>query len=283
MLIIKTVDLLHKTIKSIKDKKNIIGLVPTMGSLHKGHKKLILFSKKHVDIIIVSIFVNPMQFNNLVDLKNYPKNFKKDCAILKKIGVNIVFIPEFIDIYPNGISNHTFIEVTKLSNILEGRLRPGHFRGVTTIISKLFNMIQPNFAFFGKKDYQQLLIIKKLVKDLNYTIKIVSFPTVRLKNGLALSSRNTKLTAQQKKIAPYLYKIIEKTSKKIIKQKFSMRKKIINESKIFLIKKGFLIETFNIYDCDTLKIASKKNKNIIILTSVWLGQTRLIDNQKIFD
>ncbi|QCI22652.1 pantoate--beta-alanine ligase [Buchnera aphidicola] len=282
MYIIKKIEILHKKIILLKKTNKKIGLVPTMGNLHDGHVKLILLAKKYADIIIVSIFVNPMQFNNLSDLKNYPKTFIQDCAILKEKHVDIVFFPHIDQIYPNGIKNQTFVKVPKLSKILEGQARPGHFKGVTTIIAKFFNFIQPDFAFFGEKDYQQLLIVKILVKELNYMIKIISLPIIRLKNGLALSSRNSNLNSEENKIAPYLYKIIKETCRKIAKEKSHVRKKIINESKNLLIKKGFSIDIFNIYDSQTLKNPSKKVKKVILLASVWLGKTRLIDNKKFF-
>lgn len=282
MHIIKKIHILQKEIMLIKQTNKKIGLVPTMGNLHNGHIQLILLAQKYVDIIIVSIFINPMQFNNLVDLKKYPRTFTEDCKILKKYNVDIVFSPNINDIYPNGIKNTTFVEVPKLSNILEGKARPGHFRGVTTIIAKLFNLIQPNVSFFGEKDYQQLLIIKMLVKEFNYIIKIISSPTIRLKNGLALSSRNKNLNSKEIKMAPYLYRIIKQTCEKIIKGDSHIRKKIINSSKKLLIKKGFSIDIFNIFDYQTLEIPSKNSKKIILLASVWLGKTRLIDNKKIF-
>lgn len=281
MHIIKTIKVLYKEIKILKKSNKKIGLVPTMGNLHDGHIKLILLAKKYSDIIIVSIFINPMQFDNLSDLKNYPKTFMKDSIILKKYHVDIVFFPHINEIYPNGIEHQTFVEVIKLSKILEGQSRPGHFRGVTTIITKLFNFIQPDFAFFGEKDYQQLLIIKILVKELNYMIKIISLPTIRLKNGLALSSRNNYLSSQENEIAPYLYKIIKKTCEKIIKEDDNIRPKIIHESKILLTKKGFSVDIFDIYDYKNLEHPSKKVKKVILLASVWLGNTRLIDNKKI--
>jgi len=280
--IIKKIAFLNRKIILLKKKNKKIGLVPTMGNLHNGHIKLILLAKKYADIIIVSIFINPMQFNNLLDLKNYPKTFIEDCKILREHNVDIVFFPHINEIYPNGIKNQTFVEVPKLSKILEGKARPGHFIGVTTIISKLFNFIQPNFSFFGEKDYQQLLIIKTLVKELNYLIRIISLPIIRLKNGLALSSRNNNLSCEENEKAPYLYKIIKKTCLKIKKEDFHMRQKIIQSSKKLLIKKGFSIDIFNIYNCKTLSYASKKSKKVILLASVWLGKTRLIDNKKIF-
>ncbi|QCI17600.1 pantoate--beta-alanine ligase [Buchnera aphidicola (Acyrthosiphon lactucae)] len=282
MYIIKKIETLYKKIIILKKTNKKIGLVPTMGNLHDGHIKLILLAKKHVDIIIVSIFINPMQFNNLSDLENYPQTFRADCQILKEQNVDIIFVPYVSQIYPNGIKKQTFVEVPKLSEILEGQSRPGHFKGVTTIVSKLFNFIQPDFAFFGEKDYQQLLIIKMLVKELNYMINIISLPIIRLKNGLALSSRNNNLTNQENKIAPYLYKVIKATCKKIKKRKSYSRKEIIYSSRILLIKKGFSIDIFNIYNSKTLKNPSKNVKEVILLASVWLGKTRLIDNKKIF-
>jgi pantoate--beta-alanine ligase len=282
MYLIKKIDILHKKIKWLKMQKHTIGLVPTMGNLHNGHMKLIASSKKYTTITVVTIFVNPMQFNNLLDFKTYPKTFEQDFNMLKNLGVNILFFPNFIEMYPNNMKNHTFIDVPKFSKIIEGKSRPGHFKGVATIVSKLFNIIQPDYAFFGEKDYQQLLIVKTLIKELNYMIKIISLPTVRLKNGLALSSRNNRLTDQEKKIAPNLYYIIQQTSDKIKKIGLHDKENIVYIAKQFLIKQGFFIDIFDIFDYKTLHIASKKNKKIIILASVWLGSTRLIDNKIIF-
>lgn len=280
MYIIKKIDTLYKKIQFFKDKKKTLGLVPTMGNLHEGHIKLILLAKKYVDIVIVSIFVNPMQFNNLLDLKKYPQTFLKDCLLLKNNKIDIIFAPKIVEIYPNGIKIQTYIEVPKLSKILEGKARPGHFIGVTTIIGKLFNIIQPEYAFFGEKDYQQLLIIQTLVKELNYPIKIISLPTVRLKNGLAFSSRNQYLSKSELQKAPFLYKIIDKTINTIIQNNGKKIHETINLAKISLIQKGFLVDIFDIYNSKTLDSFSKKNKNNIILASVLLGSTRLIDNKK---
>ncbi|QCI24848.1 pantoate--beta-alanine ligase [Buchnera aphidicola (Rhopalosiphum padi)] len=281
MNIIKNIHLLEKKIKELKKKKKVIGLVPTMGNLHNGHIKLILLAKKYVDIVIVSIFINPMQFNNLLDFKKYPKTFEQDCYILRKEKVEILFCPDIHEMYPHGLKNYTYVDVPKLSNIIEGRARPGHFIGVTTIICKLFNLVQPNFSFFGEKDYQQLLIVKKLVKELNYPIKIISLPTIRLENGLAFSSRNKHLNSLEQEKAPYLYKTIEHTCNVIIQNKGKKIPKTINISRQYLIKKGFYIDIFDVYNSKTLNPISKENKSIIILASVWLGNTRLIDNKKI--
>ncbi|WP_295164640.1 pantoate--beta-alanine ligase [uncultured Buchnera sp.] len=281
MNIIKNIHLLEKEIKELKKNNKVIGLVPTMGNLHNGHIKLILLAKKYADVVIVSIFINPMQFNSLLDFKKYPKTFEQDCYILRKEKVEILFCPEINEIYPNGLKNNTYVDVPKLSNIIEGRARPGHFIGVTTIVCKLFNLIQPNFSFFGEKDYQQLLIIKKLVKELNYRIKIISLPTIRLPNGLAFSSRNKNLNSLEQKKAPYLYKTIEQACNIIVQNKGKKIQKTIDMSRQYLIKKGFYIDIFSVYNSKTLGPISKKSKSIIILASVWLGNTRLIDNKKI--
>ncbi|AYN24849.1 pantoate--beta-alanine ligase [Buchnera aphidicola] len=281
MNIIKNVHILEKKIKELKKKKKVIGLVPTMGNLHHGHIKLISSAKKYVDIVIVSIFINPMQFNNLLDLKKYPKTFEQDCCILRKEKIEILFYPDIHEMYPIGLKNHTYIDVPKLSKIIEGKARPGHFVGVTTIVCKLFNLVQPNFSFFGEKDYQQLLIVKKLVKELNYPIKIISVPTIRLKNGLAFSSRNKNLSISEQKKAPFLYKTIKKTCNIIRQKKGKNIHKTIQESREYLRKKGFYIDIFNAYDPKTLDSICKPSKSIIVLASVWLGKTRLIDNKKI--
>ncbi|QCI20345.1 pantoate--beta-alanine ligase [Buchnera aphidicola (Brachycaudus cardui)] len=283
MYIIKNLKDLYEKIKYLKKTDKKIGLVPTMGNLHNGHIQLILLSKKYVDITIVSIFINPIQFNNVLDFKNYPKSFEEDCKILKNNKIDILFFPDIHEMYSNNLKNQTFIKVPKLSDIIEGQYRPGHFQGVTTIIAKLFNITQPDFSFFGEKDYQQLLIIKTLVAELNYAIKIISLPIVRSKNGLALSSRNNNLNSKQTKIAPYLYKIIKQTSTKIIqKGNINSIEEIIQESKILLLKKGFSIDIFNVYHYKTLNIPDKTTKKMILLASVSLGRTRLIDNKKIF-
>ncbi|QFQ32929.1 pantoate--beta-alanine ligase [Buchnera aphidicola (Aphis fabae)] len=280
MYIIKKIDTLYKKIQFFKKQQKTLALVPTMGNLHEGHIKLILLAKKYADIVIVSIFINPMQFDNTLDLKKYPQTFLEDCLILKNEKIDILFAPKISEIYPNGIKMHTYIQVPKLSKIIEGKSRPGHFIGVTTIIGKLFNLIQPNFSFFGEKDYQQLLVVKTFVKELNYPIKIISLPIIRLKNGLAFSSRNRYLNALELKKAPFLYKIIRSTINIILKNNGRKLYETINLAKISLIKKGFLVDIFNVYNSKTLDVFSKTNKQNIILASVWLGTTRLIDNKK---
>ncbi|WP_272659856.1 pantoate--beta-alanine ligase, partial [Providencia sp. PROV112] len=202
MLIVETALILRREIRRWKQEGKRIALVPTMGNLHDGHLTLIDQAKKQADIVIASVFVNPMQFDRQSDLANYPRTLQEDCEKLKRRDINLVFAPSPQEFYPEGMEKQTFVEVPELSTMLEGASRPGHFRGVATVITKLFNLVQPDIALFGEKDYQQLQLIRKLVSDLSFDTQIVSVPTVRAKNGLALSSRNNNLSAEELKIAP---------------------------------------------------------------------------------
>lgn len=193
---------LRAQIKEYKRQGKRVGFVPTMGNLHQGHLTLVERAKEHADIVVVSIFVNPMQFGNPDDLNNYPRTLEQDLAKLEAIGTALVFTPTPEVIYPKGLENQTFVEVPKLSNMLEGASRPGHFRGVATIVTKLFNLVQPDVACFGEKDFQQVAVIRQMVEDLAMDIEIVPVPTVREQDNLAMSSRNNRLTADERAIAP---------------------------------------------------------------------------------
>ncbi|WP_413700230.1 pantoate--beta-alanine ligase [Psychromonas sp. KJ10-10] len=179
-----------------------------MGNLHQGHIDLVKQGQKIAPVSVVSIFVNPMQFNNADDLKNYPKTLKEDCLALEKQGVDIVFTPSSEVIYPHGLATQTYVEVPGLSDCLEGELRPGHFRGMSTIVNKLFNLVRPDYACFGKKDFQQLAIVKQMVTDMAMPIEIIAVETVREQTGLAMSSRNNKLSESEKLKAPLLAKVM---------------------------------------------------------------------------
>ncbi len=202
MLIIETLPQLRLQIRRWRQEGKRIALVPTMGNLHDGHMTLVEEAKAAADVVVVSIFVNPMQFDRQEDLARYPRTLQEDCEKLNRRKVDLVFAPAPSDVYPQGMDTQTFVEVPGISTILEGASRPGHFRGVSTIVSKLFNLVQPDVACFGEKDYQQLALIRKMVADMGYDIEIVGVPTVRAKDGLALSSRNGYLSAEQRKIAP---------------------------------------------------------------------------------
>lgn len=280
MLIIETLPLLRQHIRRARQEGKRIALVPTMGNLHDGHMKLVDEAKAHADIVVVSIFVNPMQFDRPDDLVRYPRTLQEDCEKLNKRKVDFVFAPAADQIYPQGTEGQTYVEVPGLSTMLEGASRPGHFRGVSTIVSKLFNLVQPDIACFGEKDFQQLALIRKMVADMGYDIEIVGVPIIRAKDGLALSSRNGYLTAEQRKIAPGLYKVMCEIGEKLqagereLDEMIALAEKALNE-------KGFRADDIQIRDADTLLALTETSQRAVILVAAWLGQARLIDNQTV--
>ncbi len=280
MLIVETSPILRREIRRWKLEGKPIALVPTMGNLHDGHLALIDEAKQQADIVIVSIFVNPMQFDRQSDLANYPRTLQEDCEKLKRRDINLVFAPSVKDVYPEGMAQQTFVEVPELSSILEGASRPGHFRGVSTVVTKLFNLVQPDLAFFGEKDFQQLQLIRKMVSDLSFDIQIVSVPTVRAKNGLALSSRNNNLSASELKLAPQLYSIMQQAAEKLIAAPDNVEA-IIQEIDDSLRQAGFTPDELFIRDAETLAPLSNISQKAVILMAAWLGQTRLIDNLQV--
>ena len=251
-----------------------------MGNLHDGHMKLVDEAKARADVVIVSIFVNPMQFDRPEDLVRYPRTLQEDCEKLNKRKVDYVFAPAVEEIYPQGLEGQTYVDVPGLSTMLEGASRPGHFRGVSTIVSKLFNLIQPDIACFGEKDFQQLALIRKMVADLGYDIEIVGVPIIRAKDGLALSSRNGYLTAEQRKIAPGLYKVMSGIGEKLQAGERDLDEMIAIAAQE-LNEKGFRADDIQIRDADTLLELTENSKRAVILVAAWLGQARLIDNQSV--
>ncbi|WP_162343396.1 pantoate--beta-alanine ligase [Cyclobacterium salsum] len=201
-----TIPAVRQHVKRLKGLGKSIGLVPTMGALHRGHLELIRRSKKETEVTIVSIFVNPIQFNSPEDLANYPKNLRQDMQMLSEEGVDLVFIPDEQEMYPEAVS--TEFDFGPIEQVLEGRFRPGHFNGVGIVVSKLFHILQPDRAYFGQKDLQQVTLIRKLVKDLSFPTSVVTVATVREESGLALSSRNLRLSEKGRKIAPLLYETL---------------------------------------------------------------------------
>lgn len=280
MLIIETLPLLRQQIRRLRLEGKRVALVPTMGNLHDGHMKLVDEAKAQADVVIASIFVNPMQFDRVEDLARYPRTLQEDCEKLNKRKVDIVFAPSEKEIYPQGTEGHTYVDVPGLSTMLEGASRPGHFRGVSTIVSKLFNLIQPDIACFGEKDFQQLALIRKMVADMGYDIEIVGVPIIRAKDGLALSSRNGYLTAEQRKIAPGLYKVMSHISEKLQSGERDLEE-IIAIAEHELNEKGFRADDIQIRDADTLLELTETSKRAVILVAAWLGQARLIDNQSV--
>ncbi|ENM4821547.1 pantoate--beta-alanine ligase [Escherichia coli] len=278
MLIIETLPLLRQQIRRLRMEGKRVALVPTMGNLHDGHMKLVDEAKARADVVVVSIFVNPMQFDRPEDLARYPRTLQEDCEKLNKRKVDLVFAPSVKEIYPNGTETHTYVDVPGLSTMLEGDSRPGHFRGVSTIVSKLFNLVQPDIACFGEKDFQQLALIRKMVADMGFDIEIVGVPIMRAKDGLALSSRNGYLTAEQRKIAPGLYKVLSSIADKLQAGERDLDE-IIAIAGQELNEKGFRADDIQIRDADTLLEVSETSKRAVILVAAWLGDARLIDNK----
>jgi len=278
VLIIETLPLLRQHIRRARQEGKRIALVPTMGNLHDGHMTLVEEAKTRADVVVVSIFVNPMQFDRADDLARYPRTLQEDCEKLNKRKVDFVFAPAPNDIYPQGTDTQTYVDVPGISTMLEGASRPGHFRGVSTIVSKLFNLVQPDVACFGEKDYQQLQLIRKMVADMGYDIEIVGVPTVRAKDGLALSSRNGYLTAEQRKIAPALSKIMNAMAAKLQAGERNLDE-IIALAEQELNDAGLRTDDIQIRDADTLLELAQTSKRAVILMAAWLGQARLIDNK----
>ncbi|ENF4191314.1 pantoate--beta-alanine ligase [Escherichia coli] len=280
MLIIETLPLLRQQIRRLRMEGKRVALVPTMGNLHDGHMKLVDEAKARADVVVVSIFVNPMQFDRPEDLARYPRTLQEDCEKLNKRKVDLVFAPSVKEIYPNGTETHTYVDVPGLSTMLEGASRPGHFRGVSTIVSKLFNLVQPDIACFGEKDFQQLALLRKMVADMGFDIEIVGVPIMRAKDGLALSSRNGYLTAEQRKIAPGLYKVLSSIADKLQAGERDLDE-IIAIAGQELNEKGFRADDIQIRDADTLLEVSETSKRAVILVAAWLGDARLIDNKMV--
>tara|TARA_Y100001934_G_scaffold274687_1_gene367578 strand:- start:213 stop:1043 length:831 start_codon:yes stop_codon:yes gene_type:complete len=273
MKIIKSIPLMQ----SISNKaQKPVGLVPTMGSIHKGHIKLINASIKQNTTTIVTLFVNPTQFGQDEDFHTYPRNFQKDKKLLSDLGVDILFAPETSQMYPSGFQTNVIND--QLSSVLEGEKRPSHFRGVSTVVSKLLNITKPNNAYFGQKDFQQLLIINKLNNDLNHGVKIISIPTVREKDGLALSSRNVYLNIKEKNAANKIYSSL-KYGKRLYLEGETLASNIIISIKNYLEKESLIrIEYISIRDKVTFEPVNLVSPSSIILIAVCIGKTRLIDN-----
>ncbi|WP_455426973.1 pantoate--beta-alanine ligase [Dryocola sp. LX212] len=277
MLIIETLPLLRQQIRRWRQEGKRIALVPTMGNLHDGHMTLVEEAKAVADVVVVSIFVNPMQFDRPDDLSRYPRTLQEDCEKLNRRKVDLVFAPAPADVYPQGMDIQTYVDVPGLSTMLEGASRPGHFRGVSTIVSKLFNLVQPDVACFGQKDYQQLQLIRKMTADMGYDIEIIGVPTVRAKDGLALSSRNGYLTAEQRKIAPNLSKVMNSIADKLRAGERDTEE-LLAIAATELNEKGLRSDDLQIRDADTLLELNDDSKRAVVLMAAWLGQARLIDN-----
>lgn len=278
MKVIENISLMQEYSLKWRDKKRI-GFVPTMGALHEGHVSLLRKAVKESDIVVLSIFVNPIQFGPGEDYKKYPRNFERDKAIAKNAGVDVMFCPLWKDMYPDGYKS--YVEVRDLQGYLCGKSRPGHFAGVTTVVIKLFNIVQPHNAYFGQKDAQQSIIIKQMVKDLNIPVHIKILQTFREKDGLAMSSRNGYLSREERKAARVLPRTLME-----IKNDISSGERNVN---LLSRKANRLIENeplasvdyFSFVDEKTLSPVAELSGNVLVAAAVWFGTARLIDNFKI--
>ncbi|MDD3720976.1 MAG: pantoate--beta-alanine ligase [Lutibacter sp.] len=276
MLVFAKIKSIQEKLKSLKN-GTTIGFVPTMGALHEGHLSLVEKAKKENDIVVVSIFVNPTQFDNIEDLINYPKNIDKDLSLLKSAHCDIVFTPTPEEIYANNIQSQSF-DFDGLELQMEGKFREGHFNGVGTIVERFFEIVKPHKAYFGEKDFQQLQIVKKLVEKHKISTKIISCPIHREKDGLAMSSRNTRLTKEQRAAAPFIYETLNKAKIQFTTKNASeVSKWVENEFKNHPL---FTLEYFEIADEETLLPVETKvsTKNYRAFIAIFAGKVRLIDN-----
>ena len=274
--VITSIEDIKQRIKTFKENQLSIGFIPTMGALHEGHLSLVRQAKEENDKVVVSIFVNPLQFGINEDFTQYPRTFDNDCELLSKEDVDIVFNPKAPEMYPNGFCTSVIME--HLEDKLCGKSRPGHFRGVATIVLKLFNLINPDIAYFGQKDFQQTVVIKRVAADLNLDVNIKVLPTIRNKEGLALSSRNAYLSETEKKDALCLYKALIKAQTmanagaKNTKEITAEMEKIINNCK------SAKIDYISIVNPETLEAVSEVRSGDVAALAVRIGKTRLIDN-----
>lgn len=265
---------LSEYIENTRQEGKTIGLVPTMGALHSGHISLIETARKENDIIVCSVFVNPIQFNNKEDLEKYPRDIERDRKLLEENGCDVLFCPLAEEVYPEEAKES--FSFGKLEEVMEGAQRPGHFNGVAIIVSRLFDWVRPHKAYFGEKDYQQLAIIKDMVSQLNSPVEIVACPIVREEDGLAISSRNVRLSEKAREIAPRIHQILKKSSSMKNDVSISQIKSfVVNE---FKLVKDFELEYFEIVDDKTLQPIIKKGDNGVVgCIAVWLDGVRLID------
>jgi pantoate--beta-alanine ligase len=277
MRTVETVAELRASVASFRRRGDRVGLVPTMGNLHEGHLSLIDAARDHgARAVVVSIFVNPLQFGPKEDYDAYPRTPEEDRELLAEKGVALVFAPTVEEVYPGGQAAATRVEVPGLSSILCGQFRPGHFVGVATVVTKLLNMVQPDLAVFGEKDYQQLVVIRRVAEDLCLPVEIVGSPTVREKDGLAMSSRNRFLSADERARAPKLYQALREAAAAVAAgQPFCA---VEERGMAELEAAGFRPEYFAVRDARTLAPPAQDGGARIVLAAAWLGRTRLIDN-----
>jgi pantoate--beta-alanine ligase len=278
MQVIRTLSELRQKVRSVRASGQMIAFVPTMGFLHDGHLSLVQKANEVADFVVVSIFVNPLQFGCHEDLDSYPQNFDSDRQKLADMNVDVVFAPTVSEMYPDGLGEQTIVKVPEaLSQIHCGEFRPGHFDGVATVVTKLFGMVQPDIAIFGEKDYQQLVVIRRIVRDLSLPVEIIGMPTCREADGLAMSSRNSYLSPEERAKAPRLYQVLNQ-SKETIRAGERNYLKVAETAEKILQEGGFEPQYFRICSQLDLEPADESDETLVILVAAMMGTTRLIDN-----
>lgn len=276
MKIIHSINEMYSLSIKLREQGKSIGFVPTMGALHQGHLRLVDIAQQHNDIVVCSIFVNPIQFNNAEDLKKYPRNFQQDAEMLEASGCDIIFYPSVEEMYPEPVTHKYHFGI--IDQVMEGKYRPGHFNGVAIVVKKLFDIVLPHRAYFGQKDYQQLAVIKALVKQEKMDVEIIPCPTIREKDGLAMSSRNQRLTADERRLAPVIYQTLvaaaQRSKDNSIDELKSWVEYTINSHA------PMRLEYYEISDAETLQPVShlQPHQPVVACIAVFMGQVRLIDN-----
>jgi pantoate--beta-alanine ligase len=276
MKICKTIDEMRAASREARRERKRLGLVPTMGALHEGHLSLMRAAKAKCDVVAVSIFVNPLQFGPGEDLAKYPRTFERDTSLLEKESIDILFAPTPEEMYPAGAI--TYVTVEGLSDKLCGRSRPGHFRGVTTVVAKLFNIVEPDLAFFGQKDAAQATIIRRMVRDLNLPVEIAVYPIVREPDGLAMSSRNAYLSPQERKSALILYRALSEVKSRFDQGERNAANLIKTGKQLIAQQPALRLDYFEIVDPATLDPIGELTKSVLVAVAAFVGNTRLIDN-----
>ena len=278
MKTIRKIASLRETVRAWRQAGETVALVPTLGNLHEGHISLVELARQHADRIVVSVFVNPTQFGPGEDYQSYPRTLDHDRRRLTRAGAELLFAPVVEEMYPRAEDAGTVVSVPGLSTILCGEFRPGHFDGVASVVSRLFNIVQPDVAVFGQKDYQQLTIIRRLQADLHYPVGIIAGPTLREADGLALSSRNQYLSPAERKLAPALYRAVSECGDRL---RAGARDFAALEAhgKAALVVAGFRLDYFSIRNADDLAPAQPADRRLVVLAAAHLGRARLIDNQ----
>jgi len=276
MRISKTIAETRAAVRELRAAGRIVGLVPTMGALHVGHVSLVRAARKECDAVVVSLFVNPTQFGPNEDFAKYPRTWDSDCALREREGVELVFAPGAEAMYPVGAS--TFVEVECVSDRLDGASRPGHFRGVATVVAKLFHIVAPDKAFFGQKDAAQVAVLRKVVRDLNFDLELVVCPTVREADGLALSSRNRYLSVEERRQALVLSRALQRVEERVAQGVLDAATLIDDALAVLASEPGIRLDYFKVVDPDTLEDVADVRNSALAAIAVFVGPTRLIDN-----